>query len=202
MKNKHCSLPETDYDVKSLIDLAKKELCLLTIKASVYSILAVLSILTVIIYGSYMPVFIVGGISACAFALFLIKTFKGFSLSDYRSSIGKITNIRKDIKTVHTNKIGGINPFGARKYDQDVRNEMRLRITVQDSGRRRKYRLIGVTEKHADYYEAGGEAIHIWGTRFPVRLDQRKGNRLCPMCGEFNSSEEKTCARCKRKIMK
>ena len=60
----------------------------------------------------------------------------------------------------------------------------------------------GVSEEHVKYYEEKGKATHIWGTHFPVRLESNDKNWLCPVCGEFNSVEEKVCAGCKTKILK
>ena len=80
--------------------------------------------------------------------------------------------------------------------------QTRLGIFIQNGDRVRGYFFNEGTEEHAKYYETKGEAIHIWGTHFPVKLEIGKENWLCPVCGEFNVNEEKTCARCKRKILK
>jgi len=44
--------------------------------------------------------------------------------------------------------------------------------------------------------------MHIFATRFPVRLDPTENEWLCPLCGEFNTEETATCGKCNNKILK
>ena len=99
-------------------------------------------------------------------------------------------------------KVGGINPFGTRKYDSYSKNEIRLEVFIQKGEDVHGCFLKDVVEEHADYYEAKGKAMHIWGTHFPVKLEIGKEKWLCPLCGKFNANEEKTCEKCKKKILK
>ncbi len=189
------------YDVTGLIASSKRELRNFIVQIVVYSILLVLSIIAVIFYGSFVLVFICCVILACISGFLCGKLIKNFSFSDYSSASGEIADVHKEIKIIRTTKVGGINPFGVRRYDQDAKNEVRLAVFIKNGERVRGYFFNDGTEEHAKYYESKGAAIHIWGTHFPVKLEIGKENWLCPLCGEFNANEEKTCSRCKKKIL-
>lgn len=193
---------KTQYDVAGLVSTAKANLYKFVAKMVICGILLVLSILAIILYGSYMLVFIGGIIVACISAFFCSKLIKNFAFSDYSSAIGEIVDIHKEIKIVDTMSVGGINPFGTRRFDNYKKNEVRLGIFIQNGNQVRGYFFNEGTEEHAKYYETKGEAIHIWGTNFPVKLEIGKEQWLCPVCGEFNANQEKFCARCKKKILK
>ena len=193
---------KTQYDVAGLVSTAKTNLYKFVAKIVICCILLVLSILAIILYGSYMLVFIGGIIVACISAFFCSKLIKNFAFSDYSSASGEIVDIHKEIKIVDTMSVGGINPFGTRRFDNYKKNEVRLGIFIQNGNQVCGCFFNEGTEEHAKYYETKGEAIHIWGTHFPVKLEIGKEQWLCPVCGEFNVNEEKTCARCKRKILK
>ena len=189
------------YDVDGLVAEAKKNLRNSIVKISIAAIVLTLSILTVVLFGSYMLVFIGGIVLACVSAFMCYKWVKQISFADYSSACGEIVNVHKEIKTVRSAGVGGINPFGTRKYSNYVANEVRLGVFIQEGEHVRGYFFNDGTEEHAKYYEAKGEAIHIWGTHFPVRLEIAGDKWLCPVCGEFNANEEKTCTRCKKKIL-
>ena len=193
---------KTQYDVAGLVSTAKANLYKFVAKIVICVFLLVLSILAIILYGSYMLVFIGGLILACVSAFLCSKLIKDFAFSDYSSASGEIVDVHKEIKIVDTMSVGGINPFGTRRFDNYKENEVRLGIFIQNGDQVRGYFFNEGTEEHAKYYETKGEAMHIWGTHFPVKLEIGKENWLCPVCGEFNANEEKTCARCKRKILK
>lgn len=193
---------KTQYDVTGLVSTAKANLCKFVAKIVIFSIMLVLSIIAIIFYGSYMLVFVGSVIIAGLSVFFGSKLIKNFAFSDYSSANGEIVDIHKEIKIVDTMSVGGINPFGTRKFDNYKKNEVRLGIFIQNGDQVRGYFFNEGTEEHAKYYESKGQAIHIWGTHFPVKLEIDKEKWLCPVCGEFNANEEKTCARCKRKILK
>ena len=192
---------KTQYDVDGLVALAKGNLCKFLTKIVLFSILFVISILAIIFYGSYMLVFIGGIILACISVFVCSKLIKQFAFSDYSSATGEIVDIHKEIKIIDTISVGGINPFGTRRFDNYKKNEVRLGILIRDGDTVRGYFFNDGTEEHAKYYEAKGEAIHIWGTHFPVKLEIADDKWLCPICGEFNANKEKSCARCKKKIL-
>ena len=190
------------YDVDGLVAEAKKNLRNSIVKISISAVILTLSILAIIFFGSYMLVFISGIVLACVSAFVCYKWVKQISFADYSSACGEIVNVHKEIKTVRSAGVGGINPFGTRKYSNYVANEVRLGIFIQEGEQVRGYFFNDGTEEHAKYYEAKGKAIHIWGTHFPVKLEIAGDKWLCPVCGEFNASEEKTCTRCKKKILR
>ncbi len=192
----------TPYNTSGLVEDAKKNLRNFIIQIAIYGVLLILSILAIIFFGSYMLVFISGIVLACVSAFLGSKLIKKFSFADYSSACGEIVDVHKEIKTVRTTKVGGINPFGVRKYDHDGKNEVRLGVFIKNGEQVRGYFFNDGTEEHAKYYEDKGEAIHIWGTHFPVKLEIGNEKWLCPVCGEFNANEEKTCLRCKKKIIK
>lgn len=189
------------YDVDSLVAEAKKDLRNSIVKISISAAVLTLSILAIIFFGSYMLVFIGGIVLACISAFLCYKWVKQISFADYSSACGEIADVHKDVKIVDTKIVGGIG-FGPRKYDSYKKSEVRLGVFIKNGEEVRGYFFNDGTEEHAKYYEARGEAIHIWGTHFPVRLEIAGDKWLCPVCGEFNPNEEKTCTRCKKKILK
>ena len=196
MKNKNLI-----YDVDCLVAEAKKNLCNSIIKISIAAVALTLSILAVVFFGSYMLIFVGGIVLACVSAFMCYKWVKQISFADYSSACGEIVDVHKDVKTVDTKVVGGIG-LGPRKYDSYNKSEVRLEVFIQEGEQVRGYFFNDGTEDHAKYYEAKGEAMHIWGTYFPVRLEIAGDKWLCPICGKFNANEEKACNRCKKKIIK
>ena len=188
------------YDIDGLVAEAKKNLRNSIIKISVAAVVLTLSILAIIFFGLYMLVFIGGIVLACVSAFMCYKWVKQISFADYSSACGEITDVHKEIKIVDTKIVGGIG-FGPRKYDSYNKSEVRLGVFIKNGEQVRGYFFNDGTEEHAKYYEANGEAIHIWGTRFPVKLEIGNEKWLCPVCGEFNANKEKSCNRCKKKIL-
>lgn len=189
------------YNVDGLVAEAKKNLRNSILKISIAAVVSILSILAVVFFGSYMLVFIGGIVLACVSAFMCYKWVRQIKFADYSSACGEIADVHKKIKTVRTTGVGGINPFGTRKYSNYIANEVRLGVFIKNGEQVRGYSFNDGTEEHAKYYEAKGEAIHIWGTHFPVRLEIEDDKWLCPVCGEFNANEEKACTRCKKKIL-
>ena len=189
------------YDIDGLVAEAKKNLRNSIVKIGIAAVVLTLSILAIIFFGSYMLMFIGGIILACVSAFLCYKWVKQITFADYSSACGEIADVHKDVKIVDTKIVGGIG-FGPRKYDSYKKSEVRLGVFIKNGEEVRGYFFNDGTEEHAKYYETKGEAIHIWGTHFPVRLEIAGDKWLCPVCGEFNASEEKTCTRCKKKILR
>ena len=188
------------YDVDELVAEAKKDLRNSIVKISVAAVVLTLSILAIIFFGSYILVFISGIVLACVSAFMCYKWVKQISFADYSSACGEIEDVHKEIKIVDTKIVGSIG-FGPRKYDSYNKSEVRLGVFIKNGEEVRGYFFNDGTEEQAKYYEAKGEAVHIWGTHFPVKLEIEGDKWLCPVCGEFNANEEKTCTRCKKKIL-
>lgn len=189
------------YNIDGLVAETKKNLSFSVIKICVSTLLLVLSTLAVIFFGSNILVFIGGIVLACISAFICFKLVKQISFADYSSTCGEIAGVHKDIKTVDTKFVGGVG-LGQRKYDSYKKREVRLNVFIKNDKQVHGYFFNDGTEEHAKYYEAKGAAIHIWGTHFPVRLETYNGKWLCPICGEFNASDEKSCRKCKKKIIK
>lgn len=189
------------YDIDGLVAEAKKNLRNSIVKISVAAVVLTLSILAIIFFGSYMLVFISGIVLACVSAFMCYKWVKQIAFSDYSSTCGEIADVFKESTTVRS-ITGGYGMYVTRKYDAFAKAAIRLTVSLKNENDVRSYILEGVTEEHSNYYEAKGEAIHIWGTHFPVRLEMGSDKWLCPACGEFNTNEEKICNRCKKKIIK
>ena len=189
------------YDVDGLVAEAKKDLRNSIVKISIAAVVLTLSILAIVFFGSYMLVFIGGIVLACVSAFMCYKRVRKIAFSDYSSACGEIADVFKESTTVRS-ITGGYGMYVTRKYDAFAKAAIRLTVSLKNENDVRSYILEGVTEEHSNYYEAKGEAIHIWGTHFPVKLEIGKEKWLCPVCGEFNPNEEKTCTRCKKKIVK
>ena len=189
------------YDVDGLVAEAKKNLRNSIVKISIAAIVLTLSILTVVLFGSYMLVFIGGIVLACVSVFMCYKCVKQIVFADYSSTCGEIADIFRESTTVRS-ITGGYGMYVTRKYDAFAKAAIRLTVSLKYDNDVRSYILEEVTEEHSNYYEAKGEAIHIWGTHFPVRLEIGSDKWLCPVCGEFNANEEKICNRCKKKIIK
>ena len=189
------------YDVDGLVAEAKKNLRNSIVKISISAVVLTLSILAIVFFGSYMLVFIGGIVLACVSAFMCYKWVKQIAFSDYSSTCGEIADVFKESTTVRS-ITGGYGMYVTRKYDAFAKAAIRLTVSLKNENDVRSYILEGVTEEHSNYFEAKGEAIHIWGTHFPVRLEIAGDKWLCPVCGEFNSNEEKICTRCKKKILR
>ena len=189
------------YDVDGLVAEAKKDLRNSIVKISISAVILTLSILAIIFFGSYMLVFISGIVLACISVFLCYKRVKQISFADYSSACGEIADVLKESTTVRS-ITGGYGMYVTRKYDAFAKSAIRLTASLKNENDVHFYVMEGATEEHAKYYEAKGEAIHIWGTHFPVKLEIDKEKWLCPVCGKFNENEEKYCARCNRKILK
>ena len=191
----------TGYDVKNLIFSSKKHLNKALLLLGLFSIVFVISVLALIFWGAILPIFVIGIVVACACAFFILKQLKTIRFSDFKESHGEIIDVLKESTTVRS-IIGGYGMYVTRKYDAFAKAAIRLTVSIKSNDEIHSYVLNGVTDEHAKYYETRGEALHIWGTHFPVKFDIGKEKWLCPICGEFNASEEKICVNCKEKILK
>ena len=165
-----------------------------------YAVILVVSVLAVIFGGSYVLVFVIGIIATCISAFLILKRLKTIRFSDFKTSHGEILDVLKESTTVRS-ITGGYGMYVTRKYDAFAKAAIRLTVSIKNNDEIHSYMLDGVTEEHAKYYEAKDEAVHIWGTHFPVRLEISGDKWLCPVCGEFNASEEMSCKRCKKKVL-
>ena len=190
------------YDTDNIISEAKGRLRKMIFMLGVSTAVLVTSILTVISYSAYLPVFILGVALTCVSAYIAARLLKQISYRNYKYSLGRIIKVHKYVKVVSTTKVGGFNMTGPRRYDHYTRTETRLTVFIEENGSIHGYFINDGTEAHAAYYESRGDAMHIWGTRFPVKLEVYEEKWLCPICGAFNSTEQKVCSACQRRILK
>lgn len=189
------------YDIEAIIAVAKKRFIASVIQIVLYSVLLVISVLAIILYSTHLAVFIIAVVIACISAFLYLKQIKKIKLSDYNEAFGEIVNVHKEITSVRKT-VGGINLFTARKYDSYRKSETNITVSISENNTVRTYNLSSVSDKQSEYYESGGTAMHIWGTRYPVKPEADKWKWLCPICGGFNTNEKKTCERCNNKIIK
>ena len=201
MKTKRFVKLDTDYDIEFLVSSAKKTLKNSLLMLGLYFFILVISVLAVIFWGYYIPVFVIGIIAACVFAFLILKRLKTIRFSDLKTSHGEIVDVLKESTTVRS-ITGGYGMYVTRKYDAFAKAAVRLTVSIKTSDDVHSYVLDGVTEDHLKYYEARGSVVHIYGTHFPVKLDIGQDQWLCPVCGEFNIGGEKTCINCKEKVIK
>ena len=200
MEDKALNKSFSAYDLQGITELSKKRVGKIVLQISLYTVFLVLSILAVVLLGEYLWVFIIGIAVACISAFMCAKQFRKISFLDCSISQGEIADVLKESTTVRS-ITGGYGMYVTRKYDAFAKAAIRLTVSLKNEDEVYSYVLEGVTEEHSKYYEAKGEAIHIWGTHFPVKLEIGNDKWLCPVCGEFNANEEKNCARCKKKII-
>ena len=201
MKDKLLVGSDLPYDLGGITKIAKKRLAVALIQITCYSLVFVLSVIAIVLFGGYVSVFICGAVLAVVSAVLLSKSLSKLHIVDYRSAVGEITEVHKDVATVRTTKVGGIGYI--RKYDTYTKKEVRLGVFLKkDNGEIHACHFNDGTEEMAKYYEEKGQAIHIWGSHFPIKLEIGKEKWLCPICGEFNPKEEKICTKCRNQILK
>ena len=191
----------TDYDIEALVRSGKRALTRAILLIMLYALLLIGSALVVAFCHSCLPAFIIGVSVGCVMLFLLLRQIKKLHFADYSSACGEIADVLKEMTTVRS-ITGGYGMYVTRKYDAFAKEAVRLTVSIESGEEIYSYVLDRVTEEHAKYYETKGKVVHMWGTHFPVKLEIGKKLWLCPVCGEFNVNEEKTCARCKRKILK
>lgn len=120
---------------------------------------------------------------------------------DPKASHGEIADVLKEVVTKRS-ITGGYGMYVTRKYDAFSKEAIRVTLSIKGEKNVQQYVLDGSSEAHLRYYETCGEAIHIPYTRFPVKLDFENERWLCPVCGEFNETNVKSCRTCRKKILK
>ena len=201
METKHFNELDTNYDVELLASSAKKRLNKSLLMLGLYFFILAISVLAVIFWGSLVAVFIIGIVAACICAFLILKQLKTIRFSDFKTSHGEIADVLKESTTARS-ITGGYGMYVTRKYDAFAKAAIRLTVSIKNTDEIHSYILEDVTDEHEKYYELKGDAIHIYGTHYPVMLKIGQDKWLCPVCGEFNASGEKICANCKEKVLK
>lgn len=222
------NIPENcEYDVKAISRVAKTRFSVSLLLATLLAIISILSIVSVILYGKNPLIFIISAVVLVLSLYFFKKVTKHLDFRSLNTIVGKISDIDVQIRTVR--QIAGGVGLHSRQYDHYKHEETDVGIYIDEGDKITSYYVKKVTAKQVEYYRNNNEVIHIFATRFPIKLGlykadwtcptckernpgdedncrncrcRRKKEWLCPLCGEFNSDENKLCNRCKRKIMK
>jgi len=219
--------PETNYDLKHIEAVAKRRFFA---SLSVYLLLILImaaGILSIVLFSEYPLAFIGGGAAIVISAVILAKKVKRVDLSTLRTSVGSISDIDVQIRTLR-HIAGGIG-LHERKYDTYKKQTTSVGVFIDDGERVTPYYIHPATNAQVEYYRCNASVIHIFATRYPIKTDDlseewfctvcktknsggtractscrchRSDKWLCPICGGFNESEEITCSSCKTRIMK
>ncbi len=191
------------YDVRNIVSIARRKSLRSILIIALSVALFALSILAIVLYSSYIAVFLIGAVLVCLSAFACGRELKKMNSTDFSSAYGEIVDVHKEVVFVRHIASRGLYLFGPRRYDTYRHTEIRLTVYIRENDDDvYYYYLRGVTEEQAEYYESRGTAMHLLGTRFPVRLEDKSGKWLCPICGEFNPDGEKLCRWCKSRILK
>lgn len=165
------------------------------------SLVILLSAVLIILHGSHLAVFLtaLAAIVIAAFGIWYeLRTSRVGRAGDFS---GTVRGAYVEMKSLRSTAGWDIGLF-KRKYDHYRREELRVEVVVENEDGAVMYKLHGVSPKHAEYYTEGSEVIHLSGARFPVKCGIESDEYLCPICGEFNPREEKTCRCCGVKALK
>ena len=218
---------DCEYDVRAISRVAKTRFLTVLLLSTLLAGLAVASIVAVIIYGKYPIVFVVSAVVLILSLYFFKKVAKRINLQSLKTSVGTISDIDVQIRTIR-HIAGGVG-LHARQYDTYRHEETDVGVYIDEGDKITPYYVQNVTAKQVEYYRNNNAVMHIFATRFPIKPTlykedwtcptckeknpgsedncrncrcRRKKEWLCPLCGEFNLSENKICKRCKHKIMK
>ena len=109
---------------------------------------------------------------------------------------GVISKVNIDVKNVRETKVGSVG-LVKRPFDHDRRDLTVCKLFVQTSeDKLRCVRFEDVSRKHCEYYKAGDEVLRLPGTRFPILLNCKEEEMICPVCGEFGNYSEDVCQKC------
>lgn len=215
------------YDVRVVSRVAKTRFFTSLLLSVLLALISIASIVSIIIYGKNPLIFALSAAILVLSLYFFKKVARRVDLHSLNTFVGKISDIDVQIRTVR--QIAGGVGLHSRQYDNYKREETDVGVYIDEGDRITSYYVQNVTAKQVEYYRNNNEVIHLFATRFPVKLGlytedwtcptckeknpgdedncincrcRRKKEWLCPLCGEFNPSESKICNKCKRKIMK
>ncbi len=204
MNKKDLLRHESIYDIPSIVKISKKKLKLSVIELFICMLVIALSVVLIVLYNSNLWVFLVSVAFFAIAVLVLLKTVGNIKKSSYTNSRGEIVKVFKKV-TLHYPIKGsglGVGISGKREYDDYNKEVIVITVFIKEYDSIYSYKISGVTERHVRYYETIGNAIHIYGTRFPVKEESENTAWLCPICGAFNDLNEKICGHCQNKILK
>ncbi len=190
---------KTDYDVENIISITKKKFTKNLIQAVLFSLLSVLSAVPIIIYGSHLPAFIVSALLLIVSVLITVKKLRDIRFSDLKNICGQIVNVSVDNVTHRLFASYGM--WIRRKYDTYKTDSPRITLYIKDDKEILFCQFIA-NKKYLNYYDTADQVIHIWGARYLVKTISSDKTWLCPICGNFNTKDVKTCTSCGNKVLK
>ncbi len=192
---------ETEYDIENIRQVAAKRLKKSVAFLSLYFLLFIAAAIVFVLYNaSSLWAFILTVMAAGISLALCLREIAVISSVSYGDICGEAVDVFKE--TISKDVIIGGIGLTRRRHDNYKTECPRVTVFVQEKDKIAIYRLAPLNEKHAEYYDEKGELLHISGTRYPVKRIIGKAEWLCPICGEFNSNNEKTCSKCKNKVLK
>lgn len=218
--------PETNYDLKHIEAVAKRRFFA---ELSLYILLLMITvsgILLIVFLSEHPLAFIGGGAAIVISAVILAKKAKRVDLSTLRTSVGRISDIDVNIRTLR-HIAGGIG-LHERKYDTYKKQTTSVGVFIDEGEKVTPYYIHPATNDQVEYYRCNASVVHVFATRFPIKTDDlseewfcsvcktknvggsractscrchRSDRWLCPICGSFNEKEDISCVSCKTRIM-
>ena len=202
MKNKKLVDINSPYDVEEIAKASKKACIKEYLLLLFWGIIALASGLgSALLAEKHVWVFAIGVPALFIASFFGNKQLKKLQFFNFSVAHGEVADVLKEA-TTERSITGGYGMYVKRKYDAFAKDAIRLTVSIKDVNDVSSYVLNGVTEEHLRYYETKGEAMHVPGTYFPVKLEFENEKWLCPICGEFNGIYDKNCRACHKKILK
>lgn len=186
---------ETEYDLEAVRRTSRRALAFHVLCLSLSACVLVLSAIVIILEGSHLAVFLTAIAAMIISAVGIWYQLRTSRVGRSGDFVGTVRGTEVELKSLRSTAGWDIGLF-KRKYDHYRREELRVGVVLENADGAVMYRLLGVSQKHAEYYKEGDEVVHISGARFPVKIASDGGEYLCPICGEFNSRESKCCRCC------
>ena len=188
------------YDVKEIEQSSKRIFWNRLLLTLLYTVLFIFSIISLILWNHLISVFILSLIGILLFSFLSCNKMKLLKRTSCFRVHGKIVDLFYDVRHVNVMKTTSYS-IVRKPHSSYWKRENRLRISVSEDGQIKLLEINQVTEKQAEYYNQGDTVLRIPNTRFPVSAKYVGGRWLCPICGEFNPVEEKSCDFCKQIIV-
>ena len=200
MKIQNLTEIDSDYDVSSILRFAKRKVIFSSVYLSLSASVSLLSVFAIVFLGENPLIFIASAALLIISVIALIKLISSKSIISMSGAIGNIINVNISANGKRT-IVSGIGLF-RRQYDSYIVDCTTCTLFIQDDKEIKTFELSNITKKHSEYYNVGDKVMRIPFTRFPVKIHNENKTWLCPVCGAFNSKEEKCCPLCKCKIRK
>ena len=191
------TLPQSGvYDVASISRAARRRLLVYAGGILLSTLLTVLSCVAVFVWGDNPVVFAASVAAIIVSVLLCIYLSRTIRIGAYNAGEGVVSKVDKEVKSVR-GVVGGDIGLFKRRYDHWRSDDIRLGVFITVGDEIILRQLNGISEKQSEYYESsvGEGVIFIPTARFPVRSECRDAY-VCPICGEINGQDSKSCTTC------